>query len=118
MTDDNDDGPVTAKDMLDVLRQGVGRDTVDKALREGNIEFAGCDQADALRPWVNRILQACEIDTGAYVSDESIMWDFMPIDTEERRREVRERLGVDFHPHDRVYVVAERLRDALEALDN
>jgi len=115
-TDDHD-APVTGKEMLDVLR-GADHAGVQKALRKGNIKMPPTDKADALRPWINRILKANGIGTGAYISDKSMMWDFMPFDPDERLLVIQERLGIEFDGDDYVFEVAARLRDAEAAQEN
>jgi len=119
MPQDNDDydAPVTAKDMLAVLKQSDDPE-VQRRIREGCIETAEADKADALRPWVNQILKAADIGIGAFISDESMMVDLMPFEDDDYQREVEAQLGVSFKLDDYIYEVAARLRDAQQALDN
>jgi hypothetical protein len=117
MKEHDKDAPVTGREMIECLRE-AGDDNVREALERGNLRVSSSDKADALRPWINRILKANGIGIGAFVSDKSSMWDLMPFEPEERVLVISERLGIPVSPDDYIYEVAERLRDAEAAQDN
>ena len=91
---------VTKQDILQVLASDP----------DTRIVWADTGEADSLHPWIGRILEANGIKS-AFVSDRSMMGDFIPFDTEARHAVVVRRLGMNFALDEYVVDVARRLRD-------
>jgi hypothetical protein len=117
-TDKKDDSEaITGTDILDVLRSSDDP-AVKAALEHGKVEMAESRKASNLQPWIDLILKANGIKS-AWVSDRSVMGDFIPWDDDAgtRHQEVQQSLGMAFNLDDPVVDVARRLKSHGETPD-
>lgn len=76
---------------------------------ETKIVSAPQDKIKKLHYWIGQVLYALG-HSEAYVTDESMVWDFIMKD-KERAKEISDQLGIPIKSNDLIYEVAERLRD-------
>jgi hypothetical protein len=87
---------------------------IQKKIARGEIkiEYASRDRILALRPWVQKVLEAVG-HPEAFVTNQSILSDFWPMDKAERAvlaAEIGKKLGIRVRQSDYVVDVASRLR--------
>lgn len=86
---------------------------MDEPKKKLKIKLASQERIESLEPYVDKVLDALGFE-GALVTDLSIVGDF-PFDTDDELSDARAALGIEFGVKDRIYKVAEKLKERLGA---